>query len=117
MCHHESTHWRHLANTVEPSICCGNAALCQITLATYFIGFENLSFKLLVCFKHCDNIYYMLSVSLCRKHDIRYHGVFAALLAFIMQWPILMCSLIMCSLLLVLAVMTYIKSRKIWLMH
>ena len=59
----------------------------------------------------------MLSVSLCRKHDTRYHGVFAALLAFIMQWPILMCSLIMCSLLLVLAVTTYIKSRKIWLMH
>jgi len=27
-------HWRHLANTTEPSICGSDAALCQITLAT-----------------------------------------------------------------------------------
>ena len=27
-------HWRHLANTTEPSMCCGDAALCQITLTT-----------------------------------------------------------------------------------
>ena len=25
-------HWRHLANTTEPSVCGGNVALCQITL-------------------------------------------------------------------------------------
>jgi len=31
------TYWRHLANTTEPSICCGDAALCQITLTTCFI--------------------------------------------------------------------------------
>jgi len=24
-------HWRHLANTTEPSMCCGDAALCHIT--------------------------------------------------------------------------------------
>ena len=27
-------HWRHLANTTEPSVCSGNAALCHITLTT-----------------------------------------------------------------------------------
>ena len=27
-------HWRHLANTTEPSVCGGYAALCQITLTT-----------------------------------------------------------------------------------
>jgi len=26
--------WRHLANTTEPSVCGGDAALCQITWAT-----------------------------------------------------------------------------------
>jgi len=25
-------HWCHLANTTEPSMCSGDAALCQITL-------------------------------------------------------------------------------------
>jgi len=33
-------HWRHLANTIEPSVCGSNAVLCQITLTTcyhYFI--------------------------------------------------------------------------------
>ena len=29
-------HWRNLANTVEPSVCNGDAALCQITLTTCF---------------------------------------------------------------------------------
>jgi len=29
-------HWRHLANTTEPPLCSGNAALCQITLTTCF---------------------------------------------------------------------------------
>ena len=28
-------HWRHLATTTEPSMCGGDAALCQITLTTY----------------------------------------------------------------------------------
>jgi len=27
-------HWRHLKNTIEPSMCGGDAACCQITLAT-----------------------------------------------------------------------------------
>ena len=29
-------HCRHLANTTEPSMCGGDAALCQITLTTCF---------------------------------------------------------------------------------
>jgi len=28
--------WRHLANTIEPTVCVGDAALCQITLTTCF---------------------------------------------------------------------------------
>ena len=32
-------HWRHLVNTTEPSMCGGDAALCQITLTTCFINF------------------------------------------------------------------------------
>jgi len=27
-------HWRHLVNTTEPSVCGGDAALCQITLTS-----------------------------------------------------------------------------------
>jgi len=30
-------HWRHLANKTEPSVCGGDAALCQITLTTCFV--------------------------------------------------------------------------------
>ena len=30
-------HWRHLANTTEPSVCGCDAALCQITLSTCFL--------------------------------------------------------------------------------
>jgi len=29
-------HWRHLANTTEPSMCISDAALCQITLTTCY---------------------------------------------------------------------------------
>ena len=34
-------HWRHLANTTEPSMCGGDAALCQITLTTCYYNFQN----------------------------------------------------------------------------
>jgi len=27
-------HWRNLGNTIEPSVCGGDAVLCQITLTT-----------------------------------------------------------------------------------
>jgi len=29
-------HWRHQANTIEPYVCGGVAALCQMTLTNYF---------------------------------------------------------------------------------
>jgi len=31
-------HWRHLANTIEPSMCGGDAAFCQVTLTTCLSG-------------------------------------------------------------------------------
>jgi len=31
------TRWRNLANTIEPSVCSGDAALCQIIFTTYLI--------------------------------------------------------------------------------
>ena len=34
MCPHGRVRWRHLANTIEPSVCCVDAALCQVTLTT-----------------------------------------------------------------------------------
>jgi len=34
MCPHGRAHWCHLANTTEPSVCCGSAVLCRITLTT-----------------------------------------------------------------------------------
>ena len=36
MCPPMRAHWRHLANTIEPFVCGGDAALCQITLTTCF---------------------------------------------------------------------------------
>jgi len=30
-------HWRHLANTTEPSVCGSDASLCQITLSTCYL--------------------------------------------------------------------------------
>jgi len=40
--------WRHLANTTEPSMCGGDAALCQITLTTC-LGLEILACNALLC--------------------------------------------------------------------
>jgi len=31
-------HWRHLVNTIEPPMCDGDAAFCQITLTTCLIS-------------------------------------------------------------------------------
>jgi len=31
-------HWRHLANTIEPSVCGGDAVLCQITLTVHLLS-------------------------------------------------------------------------------
>jgi len=38
-------HWRHLANIIEPLVCGGDAALCQITLtARLFYNSANIKF-------------------------------------------------------------------------
>jgi len=36
MCPHGRAHWRHRVNMIEPSICCGDATLSQITLTTCY---------------------------------------------------------------------------------
>jgi len=36
VCPNRKAHWRHLANTIEPSVCGGDAVLCQITLTTCY---------------------------------------------------------------------------------
>jgi len=41
----EGAHWHHLANTTEPSVCDGDAALCQITMTTCFIITNTLDHK------------------------------------------------------------------------
>jgi len=37
LCPHGRAHWHNVENTIEPSICSGDAALCQITLTTCYI--------------------------------------------------------------------------------
>ena len=38
MCPNGKARWRHLANTIELSVCSGDAALCQITLTTCYFA-------------------------------------------------------------------------------
>jgi len=40
ICPHGRAHWRHLANMIEPSVCGGDAVLCQISLATCYYVLE-----------------------------------------------------------------------------
>jgi len=45
---HGMAHWRHVANTTEPSVCDGDAVLRQITLTTcsfYCCSFSHLSWR------------------------------------------------------------------------
>jgi len=42
-------YWRHLANTTEPSMCGGDAALCQITLTTCSIFLLTVLLTKLTC--------------------------------------------------------------------
>jgi len=44
-----SIHWRHLANTTEQCVCCGDAALCQITLTTCLVSGKDLIKYLIPC--------------------------------------------------------------------
>jgi len=36
MCHYGRAHWCYLVTTIEPSVCCSDVALCQITLTTCY---------------------------------------------------------------------------------
>jgi len=47
VCVLQREHWCHLANTIEQCVCCGDAALCQITLAMHLLDSKilNLVFK------------------------------------------------------------------------
>jgi len=40
-----SAHWRHLANTTEPSVCGGDVALFQITLTTCYLNWLPIAFS------------------------------------------------------------------------
>jgi len=39
---HGRAHWRHVANAIEPSVCCSDAALCQITLTTCIVSYTKM---------------------------------------------------------------------------
>jgi len=59
-------HWRHLANMIQPSMCGGDAALCQITLTTCF------SLLYLTCKSvqnHCNSVSYSLEMWANAKRD------------------------------------------------
>jgi len=56
-----SAHWLHLANTSEPSVCGGDAALCQITTTTccYYFRFSadcgnSSAYAMVVCLSVCN---------------------------------------------------------------
>jgi len=55
-----SAHWRHVKNTTEPSMCSGDTALCQITLATclYFIFIQKIFCN--VCQPTCLTLLHMI---------------------------------------------------------
>jgi len=36
----KEAHWRHVANTIEPSVCRGDAALRQSSLTTYYVSYH-----------------------------------------------------------------------------
>ena len=44
----DGAHWRHLANTIESSVCGGDTSLCQITLTTCYL-FNTILDLLLDC--------------------------------------------------------------------
>jgi len=57
---HVRAHWRRLANTTEPSVCGGDAALCQITLTTCYYW----NFLLHLCLKRKSVVESVLLVAI-----------------------------------------------------
>ena len=49
MCPHGRSHRHHLTNTTEPSVCRGNAVLCQITTLTSCFFLSLIIFSRLCC--------------------------------------------------------------------
>ena len=43
ICSHGRAHWRHLVNAIEPSVCCGDTTLSQITLTACFTPLLHLN--------------------------------------------------------------------------
>jgi len=46
MCPHAMAHWRCIANATEPSVCGGNAALCQNALTTCYTAHCRVSLSM-----------------------------------------------------------------------
>jgi len=82
MCLHGKAYWRHLGNTIEPSICGGNAFLCQITFDHTSIINSSLWF----CIPKIDLWHpttlekYMIFIEIWQRE---FGGIFSGL-----KWPV-----------------------------
>jgi len=71
MCPHGRVHWCNLANTTEPSVCGGNAALRQITLTTcYYYYYAALQYYVDVAYCYRRSSVVCLSVLLVSSAKI-----------------------------------------------
>ena len=61
-------HWRQQANTTEPSVCGGNAALCQITSTTCLIegSIKYQSTRIIVHFNYFSVLFWTVVSGFCR---------------------------------------------------
>jgi len=75
MCPALWAHWHHLANIIEPSVCGGDAVLCQITLTTCFDSCAVMSVLLtinIIC-NQCEKLASLKKQSINHflwRHDI-----------------------------------------------
>ena len=53
-------HWRHLKNRIEPSMCGGDAALCQITLTTCFLPYSFVREAFVIIKVRCTQYWHWL---------------------------------------------------------
>jgi len=68
-----AAHWRHLANTTEPPVCCGDAASCQITLTTCYSAPQCLHCKRCTSYANSVCLSVCLSVrpSVTRRYCVK----------------------------------------------
>jgi len=60
------THWLNMVNTIEPCVCGGDAALCQITLTTCFLRYFTMTFaRPVIIFTNYLNTLYCYSFIVC----------------------------------------------------